>query len=589
MFLKLLRIETEDEVLRELHFHKGINLIVDDTPTSTNDTNELKTGNNVGKTTVLKLIDFCFGAKAKNIYTDPENERQDYELVKNFLIDYKVVITLVLKEDLDDDDSDEIVIRRNFLSRNKVLRQVNDKNCTEDEFEEQIRMLLFPDVTEGKPTLRQLLSHNIRYSDESIGHTLKVLNRYTKDVEYETLYLYLFGCKFEGGQKKQELLTKIGQEISFKERLEKKQTKNAYEAALALVEREIQNLNEKKANLNINENYEEDLAHYTQIKYEKNKTAELISNLEIRMNIIVETQRDMKQEMSDIDLQQLRQIYFQAGTQFEKIQHTFEELVTYHNKMVVEKIRFISKELPELNSKITDERKRLDTLCEEEREYATIVAQGDTFAELEKLIEELNEKYRQKGEYESIISQMEDVDTNIKQYREELDEIDQKIFTDDFEDTVKNQINKFNVFFSEVSKKLYGETYAIKYETEINKKQQKMYKFSTFNANMSSGKKQGEILCFDLAYIQFADSEKMPCVHFLLNDKKELVHDNQLVNVMDYVSDKNVQFVASILKDKLPDKLRKEEFYVIADGYILYGTELSKDNKLLRIEEITSR
>lgn len=580
MFLKLLKIETEDEVLRELHFHKGINLIVDDTPISTNNTNELKTGNNVGKTTVLKLIDFCFGAKAKNIYTDPENERQDYELVKNFLIDYKVVITLVLKEDLEDDDSDEIVIRRNFLSRNKVLRQVNDKNCTEDEFEEQIRMRLFPDVTEGKPTLRQLLSHNIRYSDESIGHTLKVLNRYTKDVEYETLYLYLFGCKFEGGQKKQELLAKIGQEISFKERLEKKQTKNAYEAALALVEREIQHLNEKKANLNINENYEKDLAHYTQIKYEKNKTAELISNLEIRMNIIVETQRDMEQEKSDIDLQQLRQIYFQAGTQFEKIQHTFEELVTYHNTMVAEKMRFISKELPELNNKITDERKRLDTLCKKEREYATIVAQGDTFAELEKLIEELNEKYRQKGEYESIISQMEDVDTNIKQYRKELDEIDQKIFADDFEDTVKKQINKFNVFFSEVSKKLYGEIYAIKYETEINKKQQKMYKFSTFNANMSSGKKQGEILCFDLAYIQFADSEKMPCVHFLLNDKKELVHDNQLVNVMDYVLDKNVQFVASILKDKLPDKLKKEEFYVI---------ELSQDDKLLRIEEITSR
>lgn len=580
MFLKLLKIETEDEVLRELHFHKGINLIVDDTPISMNNTNELKTGNNVGKTTVLKLIDFCFGAKAKNIYTDPENKRQDYELVKNFLIDYKVVITLVLKENLDDDDSNEIVIRRNFLSRNKVLRQVNGKNCTEDEFEEQIRMILFPDLIEGKPTLRQLLSHNIRYSDESIGHTLKVLNRYTKDVEYETLYLYLFGCKFEGGQKKQELLTKMGQEISFKERLEKKQTKNAYEVALALVEREIQNINKKKANLNINENYEEDLDHYTQIKYEKNKTAELISNLEIRMNIIMETQRDMKQEMSDIDLQQLRQIYFQAGTQFEKIHHTFEELVTYHNKMVAEKIRFISKELPELNSRIINERKYLDTLCEEEKKYAGIVAQGDTFAELEKLIEELNEKYRQKGEYESIISQMEDVDTNIEQYRKELDEIDKKIFANEFEDTVKNQINKFNIFFSEVSKKLYGETYAIKYETEINKKQQKLYKFSTFNANMSSGKKQGEILCFDLAYIQFADSEKMPCVHFLLNDKKELVHDNQLVNVMDYVSDKNVQFVASILKDKLPDKLKKEEFYVI---------ELSQEDKLLRIEELISR
>ena len=580
MFLKLLKIETEDEVLRELHFHKGINLIVDDTPISKDDINELKTGNNVGKTTVLKLIDFCFGAKGKNIYTDPENERQDYELVKNFLIDYKVVITLILKEDLADDNSKEVIIKRNFLSRNRVLRQVNGKSCTEDEFELQIRKLLFPDIIDGKPTLRQLLSHNIRYSDESITHTLKVLNRYTKDVEYETLYLYLFGCKFEDGQKKQELLAKIGQETSFKERLEKKQTKNAYEAALALIEREILELNIRKTNLNVNENYEEDLTSYTKIKYEKNRTAELISNLEIRKSIIIEAQSELKKEVSDIDLQQLKQIYFQAGTQFEKIQHTFEELVVYHNKMIKEKIRFISKELPEINDKILNEKRNLYKLCEDEKKYAEIVAQGDAFGELEKLIEELNEKYRQKGEYENAISQIEEADLNIKEYREKLEKIDQQIFRGEFEDTVKNQINKFNIFFSDVSKKLYGETYAIKYETEVNKKQQKLYKFSTFNANMSSGKKQGEILCFDLAYIQFADSEMIPSVHFLLNDKKELVHDNQLVNVMNYIADKNVQFVASILKDKLPEQLKKEEFYVI---------ELSQDNKLLKIEEVMDK
>lgn len=580
MFLKLLKIETEDEVLRELHFHKGINLIVDDTPISKDNINELKTGNNVGKTTVLKLIDFCFGAKGKNIYTDPENERQDYELVKNFLIDYKVVITLILKEDLADDNSKEVIIKRNFLSRNRVLRQVNGKSCTEDEFELQIRKLLFPDIIDGKPTLRQLLSHNIRYSDESITHTLKVLNRYTKDVEYETLYLYLFGCKFEDGQKKQELLAKIGQETSFKERLEKKQTKNAYEAALALVEREILELNIRKTNLNVNENYEEDLTSYTKIKYEKNRAAELISNLEIRKSIIIEAQSELKKEVSDIDLQQLKQIYFQAGTQFEKIQHTFEELVAYHNKMIKEKIRFISKELPEINDKILNEKRNLDKLCEDEKKYAEIVAQGDAFGELEKLIEELNEKYRQKGEYENAISQIEEADLNIKEHREKLEKIDQQIFRGEFEDTVKNQINKFNIFFSDVSKKLYGETYAIKYETDVNKKQQKLYKFSTFNANMSSGKKQGEILCFDLAYIQFADSEMIPSVHFLLNDKKELVHDNQLVNVMNYIADKNVQFVASILKDKLPEQLKKEEFYVI---------ELSQDNKLLKIEEVMNK
>ncbi|WP_407267705.1 hypothetical protein [Tenacibaculum maritimum] len=33
-----------------------------------------------------------------------------------------------------------------------------------------------------------------------------------------------------------------------------------------------------------------------------------------------------------------------------------------------------------------------------------------------------------------------------------------------------------------------------------NKKGQRVYKFSAFNLNFSSGKKQGEISCFDIAY-----------------------------------------------------------------------------------------
>lgn len=77
--------------------------------------------------------------------------------------------------------------------------------------------------------------------------------------------------------------------------------------------------------------------------------------------------------------------------------------------------------------------------------------------------------------------------------------------------------------------------------------EQQFYKFNAFNANMSSGKKQGEILCFDLAYLLFADKEQLPCLHFLLNDKKELMHDNQLIKVAEFVQNKNIQLVISIL------------------------------------------
>ena len=92
---------------------------------------------------------------------------------------------------------------------------------------------------------------------------------------------------------------------------------------------------------------------------------------------------------------------------------------------------------------------------------------------------------------------------------------------------------------------------------------------------MSSGKKQGEILCFDLAYILFADSEKISCLHFLLNDKKELMSDNQLIDIAKVVEEENIQFVASILKDKLPEQLQDNSLFII---------ELSQDSKLFKIE-----
>ena len=64
-----------------------------------------------------------------------------------------------------------------------------------------------------------------------------------------------------------------------------------------------------------------------------------------------------------------------------------------------------------------------------------------------------------------------------------------------------------------------------------NSKGQSVYKFYIIGTNLSSGKKEGEISCFDIAYTLFADQESIPCLHFILDDKKELMHDNQLVKL----------------------------------------------------------
>ena len=221
MFIKKIVISSPVEIIREIPFHKGINLIVDESDGQV-------TGNSVGKTTVLKLVDFCLGAKPKIIYQDPENTKEIYALVKDYLVENEISIFLHLTDDLDDPDARSVVIERNFLSRTKIIRKINGIPYTESEFEDKLTELFFPSQVGGKPTFRQIISHNIRYSDMSVSHTLKTLDRYTSDAEYETLYLFLLGCDFSKGSTKQEILQRIQQEDVFKKRLEKVQTKSAY-------------------------------------------------------------------------------------------------------------------------------------------------------------------------------------------------------------------------------------------------------------------------------------------------------------------------------------------------------------------------
>ncbi len=570
MFIKSLSIRSGAKVIREIEFHKGLNLIVDESE------NQI-TGNSVGKTTVLKLIDFCLGADKKNIYVDPETKRDEYKLVKDFLNEKKVLITLTLTSDFDNENANEVIIERNFLSSPKDrVSRVNGQQILAENFERELLKVLFPGHLDDKPSFRQIISHNIRYKDENINNTLKTLDRYTSDAEYETLYLFLFGCEFTRGNSKQEILIKIRQEDTYKSRLEKNQTKTAYETALSLINNDIDVLNMRKSSFNLNENLESDLDKLNKVKYDINKLSSTISKLNIRKDLIKEAEAELHSSKSNIDLRQLEVIYEQATSKITSIQKSFADLVAFHNTMIGEKVKFITKELPAIDKAIQENSNSLKRLLDEERYLTSMISKSDSFEELEKIIAELTEKYRKKGEYESIIEQLNEVDSNLKDFNKQLSEIDNDLFSDSFEKIVKAQLNKFNIYFSSISNELYGEQYAVKYDIIINRKGQRLYKFSAFNANMSSGKKQGEISCFDLAYTLFADEENIPCLHFLLNDKKELMDDKQLVKIGDFANRNNIQFVASILKDKLPAEINKEDFFVV---------KLSQDDKLFRIEE----
>lgn len=570
MFLKYLLIENFRGLVRRVDFHQGLNLIVDETPSG----NE-ESGNNVGKTTLLRLIDFCMGMSGRHIYTSNEGSRLENKEVKDFLIDTEVVITLCLASGFNS-DAKQVVVRRNFLPRNKSLLEINGKRVDKLVFESELQKAIW-NVTTDKPTFRQIISHNFRYDEQRLTQTLRTLNQYTSDVEYETLHLYMFGCNFEDGERRQELNKKLSTDYGFKRRLEKDASKSALRSKLAIVTKDIENLNKRKEELHLNPDFESDLSRLNDVKARLSELAVKQSSLQLRHSLIEEAIAEMQEQKCDIDTRQLEIIYRQASAMIGKLQHTFEELVSYHNEMLSRKVSFVSSELPQIEEAIRKCNVLITAARTEECQLGERLRHSVSIVVLDELVGQLNQRYQEKGSLEQRIAQIEDVEKEITANELLLSSIDSALFSAKKQDLVQQQLDKFNHYYSSISKRLYDEEYAIEYTLVRNREGKPCYKFAPFATdNFSTGKKQGEITCFDMAYILFADEEEIPCLHFVLNDRKELIHDNQLVHIGTLASEyQEIQYVASMLRDKLPPELDQEQNIVL---------KLSQHSKLFKIE-----
>ncbi|WP_434335671.1 hypothetical protein V2P56_02855 [Mycoplasma capricolum subsp. capricolum] len=569
MFIKRLKISTPNQVIRDLEFKKGLNLIVDNTPI-----NDLtQTGNNVGKTTVLKLISFCLAGNADDIYKGIESKTTN-DIVKDFLIDNKVLITLELVENLDNPFSNKITIQRNFLNKKERIIRLNDKDfASKDELAKELLDVIFPNHQSEKPSFRQIISHNLRYKDQSINSTLKTLHSTAKNSEYEILHLFLLGFSFSNSKELLDFQNQLKfEQDHLKKLLSSNSDKQIYVDTLKFIDNEINELNKKKETLNIDEDFQINLDAFNEIKHNISMLSNKIGLLEIRKNSINDFINRMNSNRSSVDTKQLELIYNQTNLFIPKLHKTFDQLVNFHNKMLDEKIAFASKELPEIFKQMSSLQNQLNELLKVEKDLSIRLSKDDTFKELDKIITQLNRKHYEKGEYETKLSQINDSEEIIFKLKQKISLLSNDLYSKEFKNKLDERLNTFNKYFQRLSDTLYNERYFLTYSIE-NEKSKPYYKFNLSVLNHSSGKKQGEIICYDLAYIQFADHFNINCLHFLLNDKKELMSDNQLISISNHLLNSNAQLVISILKDKIPDKVWKNSNVVL---------ELSQKDKLFK-------
>lgn len=566
MFIKTLRIENDTELIREIPFHKGINLILD----STSVRSDRDSGNNVGKTTVLRLIDYCLGGNGTNIYKDSEFKGTgNNQIIEKFLTEQNVIITLVLKEDLEVASSSEIVLRRNFLSRKDKIQEINGEKYNNNEYPKVLKELIFHS-SEDKPTFRQIIAKNIRDEKNRLINTLKVLHPTTKKEEYESLFLFWLGVEIDDSSRKQKILSEIKIEENLQRRLKKENNYSVLDQSLIVINRRIKVLTKAKDSFNINENYEADLARLNDVKRELNRLSTRIGQSEMKKELIIESGAELAKEISTIDTEQIKALYEEAKVLIPNIHKSFEETLSFHNEMISERAKFIESELPQINAEVTQLNRSLRILAIEEKTLTEKLKKAGAIEELQAIIGELNTLFERKGNLEEQKKLWDRTISKLETLHLELDKIDNGIISQD--SIIRERITKFNEYFSDISSRLYNEQFVLSAE-----KTDRAYELniSSVSGNLGTGKKKGQIAAFDLAYIQFAEHFDIPHVNFILHDQIENVHDNQITNLLtEIVGGVNCQYILPVLQDKLPSEISVNDFVVL---------RLSQSNKLFKI------
>jgi uncharacterized protein YydD (DUF2326 family) len=563
MLLEKLIISSKEGIIREIPFKlQGINLIVDVTPITEDTT---VSGNNVGKTTFIRSIDFCLGSTGKDIYVDKEN-KSDNLIIKDFLINNQVTFVLSLLNK----KGGRIILQRSFNPTNDLL--INNKKIDSiGDYNKILNELFFHiNPTETKVSFRNIIKKFIRSDSYSESSLYKILHTSVKDNVYEALYLFLFGFpNQEVISKRLDISNKLDSCKKELKRISGKSNLPRLQSRLTQLQGVIDEKESQIKNINLPKTYD---TLIEKLKLVKSRTAELssnIGNLNTKISLSYKTKNELIYNESKIDPTAIKQLYEEAKLLLGNIQKPFEEVLNFHNKMVSNKLKFVEQHIQKLEQERNSVKNELDNLLGEQSRILKLLDNTGTFDDLIKIREDINQLYTEKGKLVLQIDNIQHIQSEIEKHTIEFNEIDLTFKT--YIETLNRNISEvFNKYLTLYTNKTHGEKLYIYYDSE-----NRTFSFDNLEGNAGDGYKKTEIISFDLAFINYFNDLGLDFPRFVLHDKLEIVHQNQIKSTFDIADTLNGQFIVSVLKERIS---------FLGDEYINNHTilELSQSDKFFK-------
>lgn len=564
MRLDRLVISRGGQVIRDIPFHDGLNLILD-APTDTG----VKSGNSIGKTTVLRLVDYCLGSDGEDIWRDPEFKRVNQEVYDFLTGGNPVSVELTLTS---------MHGRRHTLWRSfrragstKIEANVDGRNIVRiSDYWGAVRTILFGSDA-SKPSLRQLTPKFVRSTAQKMSKTLYFLPEFTKKTDYESVHLFLFGF-FELVilEERPRLATqknRIQRDLDALRRLrsegELQQLIRHLQAEIAQTEARI----EVQGKLS---GFTDSVKEIGDIRRRAATVSGQLAAIEAELKYQEKTIEQLTRAEANVDIELVRQLYQEAQVFIPELQKEFNELADFVKGLKKRKLDYLKSRLPETRQIFGRLRDELHQLNVREQVALVPIRSELDSPDLLTLREQLRDAYIKLGGLEEsansfarLRAEEERVDAALRETQRRLDESRGRL---------EKNVEIFNKHFSKLSKALYDETYLLHFD-EDKKTGAFQFSISHVGSNVGTGKKATQTAAFDLAYIQFLQEMELDFPRFALHDGLEAIHGNQLEGLFFEAASSSGQLVVATLRDKLP----KMDRQFVEKNTVL---QLSQEDKL---------
>lgn len=565
MRLNKLWVFKNNEVLREIPFKDGVNLIIDSESDSSG------SGNSVGKSTLSRLVDYIFLSTGKDIYEEPEFGKLIPEVIE--LIDNN---NIFIRLSITGFDGKEYLLGR-FLARNEnsSLYYLGRKEVDKKKYTKILAEQVFG-LTSDKPTIRNLSHKFIRNTHEKMQNTTKFLHGNTKSDVYDQLYLFLFG--FKDLHLLKEKAT-INRKISTKKKdlsaYRKPNKESALQKMLKPLESEKEELKQKISNFDFTDNQEKGVKELVDIQSQISELTVEYSNYEARVNYLKKSIDRLKSNASSVDGKELYEIYEFAGVSVNsKLKRTYEDLMVFHNKVIANKVNLIESDLFRFEELSLSVREKINELQSSESKVFKEVSEPETLKSIGEIYNNLSLVREKIASVGVLLNKIEDTKKEISELEELKESIVIKI--NDNSEELNENVEEFNTNFGELSKKFYNDRYIFDLNFDLDKEKCD-FDIANVTPNSTGGKKKGELSAFDFAYIKFVTNKGLNRPRFIIHDSIEDVDVKQIIDIFNEANKLKGQYIVSVLSDKIS----KDSFSEFKSHDVIL--RLSESDKFFRV------